>query len=280
MVLFTTEGCSYCERFIRTSLGNEQLATALQNDFASVGLEIFSDQEMTSPGGAVMPVKAFAKQQGVGFSPTLLFFGTDGERVLRLVGYQSPERFAMILSYLGEGNYRNVTLADYISKISDNDRSGKGNAELRPDPLFSSPPYALQRNRFAAERPLLVLFEKTGCTECDAFHDTVLAERGVRDLLQQFEVVRLDASDRNTPLITPKGQRTTPAEWYGETAFSRVPALLFFDEKGNNALQTDALVLRQRMMNSLYYMLERAYEKGWSYQRYARTRAIEKSNNQ
>jgi thioredoxin-related protein len=276
MVFFTTEGCSYCDRFIHTSLADKQLVSALQGDFASIGLEIFSDREMTTPGGEVLPVKAFAKQQGVMFSPTLLFFDVDGKRMLRLVGYQSPQRFAGILRYLGEGHYRSVSLADYLAPQAEQANGSKKNsAVLRADPLFASPPYALQRNRFAAERPLLVLFEKRGCRECEAFHDDVLAVEGIRELLQRFEIVRLNAADSNTPVITPQGHRSNPAAWYRQAAFSRLPALVFFDEHGNEVLNTDALVLRQRMQNSLYYVLERAYEKGWSYQRFARARAIE-----
>jgi hypothetical protein len=32
------------------------------------------------------------------------------------------------------------------------------------------------------------------------------------------------------------------------------------------------------MLNSLNFVLQRAYEKGWTYQRFARTSAIEKLN--
>lgn len=277
LVFFTTEGCSYCDRFIHTSLADAQLVADLQSDFATVGLEIFSDRDMTAPSGEVLPVKVFAKQQGVMFSPTLLFFGADGQRILRLVGYQSPQRFASILEYLGGEHHQKMSLAAFLEQQTARATGSKNNsAALRNDPLFSSPPYALQRNRFSAERPLLVLFEKSDCSECEAFHDNVLAVPGIRELLQRFEVVRLDAADSNTPLITPQGRRSNPAAWYRASAFSRMPALAFFDEHGNDVLQTDALVLRQRMRNSLYYVLERAYEKGWSYQRFARSRAVEK----
>ncbi len=89
-------------------------------------------------------------------------------------------------------------------------------------------------------------------------------------------VVRLDARDSKTPVLAPDGARTTPADWFAATGFSRLPALLFFDEKGREVLRTDALVLRQRMMNSLGFTLERAFEKDWTYQRFARSKAIER----
>jgi thioredoxin-related protein len=93
-------------------------------------------------------------------------------------------------------------------------------------------------------------------------------------VLTQFEVMRFDAADDKTSLVGPDGGMVTPASWFVQTEFTRVPALMFFNEEGITVLQTDALVLQQRMMNSLNYVLERAYERGWSYQRFARSQAI------
>ena len=142
------------------------------------------------------------------------------------------------------------------------------------------PPYALDRSHFMAEQPLLVIFEKTDCHACDAFHRKVLGRAEVRELLKGFDIVRLDVNDTRTPVIGPDGTPTTPAEWWSATPFARLPALMFFEENGRQVLQTDALVGRQRMLNSVNYVLQRAYEKDWSYQRFARTTAIEKLNRQ
>jgi hypothetical protein len=56
--------------------------------------------------------------------------------------------------------------------------------------------------------------------------------------------------------------------------------MLFFDEHGNEVLRTDALVLNQRMMNSLNFVIEQAYMKGWTYQRFARSKGAEKLQKQ
>lgn len=279
MVLFTTEGCSYCDVFIRRSLGDPAIAAMVQKDFDSVGLEIFDDTEMTSPRGVSMPVKEFAKSEKVQFSPTLLFFGDEGERILRVVGYQSPERFRMILGYLAGDHYRTASLGEYRTRISESAARLPVSAGLRDDPLFSKPPYVLDRSHFPASRPLLVIFEKRGCNECEGFHTNVLALKEVRDMLMKFEIVRLDVDDDRTPILAPDGRRVTPAAWFEQTGFTREPALLFFDEAGTEVLRTDALVLGQRMMNSLTYVLERAYEKGWTYQRFARSKGMERHRN-
>lgn len=92
-----------------------------------------------------------------------------------------------------------------------------------------------------------------------------------------MEVVRLDATDTRTPVLTPAGERTTPAAWAERQGFTQYPALMFFEERGRQVLETDALVLKSRMLNSLGFVTERAYEKGWTYQRFARSRAVAKS---
>ncbi len=277
MVLFTTEGCSYCEVFIRKSLGDPDLVAILKKHFDTVGMEMFDDSEMTDPRGAYIRVKHFAKREGAGFSPTLLFYGDKGELILRAVGYQSPERFRKILSYLIGERYRSETFRDYLRRQAPPVASAQIRGGLKPDSLFSKPPYALDRRRFPASQPLLVIFEKIDCKGCGVLHDEVLTHSDVRKTLKQFEIVRLDAADSRTRLIKPDGTQTTPTSWYDQTNFTRVPALIFFDEKGNEVLRTDTLVLRQRMMNSLNYVLERAYKKGWTYQRFARSKGIERN---
>ena len=275
MVLFTTEGCSYCYLFVSRSLGDQELASRVQRDFEAVGLEIFDDREMTTPDGQAMPIKAFADREGAEFAPTLLYFGLDGRRVLKLVGYQSPERFGTILDYVSGGHFSSQTLREYIARTAtEAPKTAASREGLRDDPLFVRPPYNLERRTTPASRPLLVIFEKADCAECDTFHSRVLADKEVRETLGRFDVVRLDAADDSTRVVDPQGHTVTPASWYAALGFSRVPALMFFEESGMGILETDALVLEQRMMNSLNYVLERAYEQGWTYQRFARSKAI------
>lgn len=130
---------------------------------------------------------------------------------------------------------------------------------------------------FAAAEPMLAIFETLGCPAGDAFHRDVLALTEVRELLQQFEVIRVDATDRTTPVIAPDGARTTSADWFASTDFSRLPALLYVSESGETVFKTGTLVERQRMLDATGLVLERAYAKGWSYQRFARSRAIRRN---
>lgn len=278
MVLYTTLGCSYCAEFVKRSLEDPVLQKRVRDNFVSIGLEIFDDRLMTGLDGTELPIKAFADQQGAGMAPTLLFFDTDGRRTLRAVGYQTPERFALILDYLIDGRPETQSFRDFVLQ------RGAAQSEddpvypvLQSDPLFASPPYALARQPVAADRPLLVLFERVGCAACERFHRDVLSLDEVRATLGQFDVVRLDADDDQTPVLAPDGQRTTPAKWYADEGFTHVPALLFVDETGKTVLRNDAVTESNRLLNMSGLVLEKKYLDGWSYQRYARSKAIERN---
>ncbi|MCI0508287.1 MAG: thioredoxin fold domain-containing protein [Gammaproteobacteria bacterium] len=280
MILFTTQGCSYCDAFIRKSLGDAEIAALVQKNFAAIGLEIFDDAEMTDPAGVAMPIKQFAENEKAGYSPTLLFYDNNGRRILRAIGYQSPERFRVMLDYLTGGHYQKKSLRDYTAQLANKQMSASAKPQLKDDPLFGKPPYMLDRSRVSADRPLLVIFEEADCQACGDFHRDVLALSEVRDILKQFDVVRFDARDTRTTVIAPDGRQMVPANFFKELDFARTPALVFYDNNGREALKTDATVLRLRMLNSMNFVLESVHEKGWIYQRYARTKSIEQLQKQ
>jgi thioredoxin-related protein len=275
-LFFSTQGCSYCHLFIETSLKDPAIAGRLQEHFDAIGLEIFSDAELVDFAGDTTRVKTFALDEGVQFAPTLLFYDTAGEPLLKLTGYYEPARFAAALDYLIGGHHAELSFRDYLAR---QDAAGTATAawSLPADRLFEPPPYMLARERMPAERPLLVLFEGENCPRCQRFHAEVLGNTELREQLAGFDIVRLDAADPDTPVLTPAGKRTNPTDWYAALGFSELPALAFFSEDGRQVLATDALVLASRMQNSIGFVTERAYERGWTYQRYARSQAIERA---
>jgi thioredoxin-related protein len=277
MVLFTTQGCTYCAEFINRSLGDPILQRRVRDNFVSIGLEIFDDAEMVDQHGDELPIKKFAEREQAGMAPTLLFYGPDNDLIFRAIGYQSPQRFAAILDYLIGGSHRDLTFRDYLAQVDSIDMDMAAYPALQPDPMFIQPPYALARKPVAADRPMLVLFEQAGCTACKRFHHDVLALDEIRDLLVNFDVVRLDVADARTPVLAPDGSRTTPADWYAAEGFSRLPAMLYLDEAGDVVFRNDAVTERQRMSNMTGLVLEKKYADGWTYQRYARNKAIERN---
>lgn len=279
MLYFGTTGCAYCQHFMNDSLADPEISKRVQEHFDSIGFEIFDDSEMVAPEGHPIRVKEYASREGAEFSPTVIFLDTSGRRMLRIVGYYSAERFATALDFVIGDFYKEESLKRYAAGAAGRGQAYDGEAAHIDYSLFDSPPHALDRSRMSSDRPLLVVFDQEACTECELFHRNVLGYQQVRELLSNFDIVRLEADDNSTPVITPRGVETTPATWAEQLDLANSPSLVFFDESGRQVLKIDSLVLRQRMMNSLYYVLEKAYLKGMSYQRFARSRALEKLAN-
>lgn len=275
MVYFSTEGCAYCKVFVEKSLADPTIEAAVRRHFETIHLEIFEDAEMTDLQGKAMPVKEFAKRERAEFSPTVIFYGPEGKTLLRVVGYQSPEKFKLVLDYVIGDHYRTMTLRDYLNAHGAPSAAGGKPASLIDNPLFVTPPYVLDR-RIPAKRPLLVIFERPGCDECAQFHNNILPDPEVQKLIRQFEVVRLDATDSKTAVLGTRGEKLTPYRWASSLGLTHSPALVFFDEAGKEVLRIDALVLNQRMARALGYVLDKAYLQNIQYQRYTREKSLER----
>ena len=148
-------------------------------------------------------------------------------------------------------------------------------ASLTGDELFSAPPYQLDRSRFPADRPLLVIFEQGKCHACDVLHTEPLANGTVRKWLSRYEVVQLDMWDDRTPVVTPEGVRLTPREWATRLQLFYAPTLVFFDERGREIVRIDAVVQFFRLSGVLQYVYEKGYLEEPVFQRWRRKKNLE-----
>lgn len=268
IVVFGTQGCSYCYKFADETLRDPEVERLVRESFDMLYLDIFSDAQMTSPQGEELPVKAFARQHGADYTPSVHFFDANGRRVLRLFGLYPAERFAKAIRYVAEGHYQSGSLRNYLAATRP-----VVERPLVDDPLLEQPPFNLDRRAGTAQRHLMVVFDGPDCDECAYLFGTLFKDEHLRDQLLQLEVVRLRLQDQGS-LVRPDGQRTTAAAWHADLDFHRTPAFAFFDEHGKAVMLSDAMMLRQRLDNTLGYVLEKAYMEGISYQRFARRRAL------
>lgn len=281
--LFTTQGCPYCDKFINLSLKDPEIAKQVQKNFMPVGMEIFNDVDITDFQGVEKSAKEFAKSEGVQFTPTIVFYGENGKKLFQSIGYQTPERFKHILNYVAGGHYASQTIREYIKENGTNtykptlaDKLIGGLYEKAvAGRVFDAETKDLTRNTDET-RPLVVLFEEEDCQDCVDFHENILPIKKVRKLLKEFQVVKLDANDEKTQFVKPNKEKATPAEWLKELNIQKLPALVFFDGKGRQVLKTDSVIRQKRMMYSCKYVLDNAFDKGWTYQRYGRSQEIEK----
>lgn len=273
IVYIGTRNCSYCRAFNEQTLGMRDIEARVRRHFDVIGLEIFSDEELTDLDGSVVTVKDFVAREKARFTPTLIFYASDGQEVFRFVGYYPPEKFRQALDYVLGGHYRSMTFRSFSADADAEQR--RAEPALSPaDELFSGPPYALDRTARPAERPLLVIFEQPHCDACRELHQNTLRDPELRRLLRAFEVVRLDATDAATPVLMPTGGRITPQQWVERLGLDFAPSFVFFDEDGAEVLRIDATVFAGRLKGSLRYVLDKAYLEENQLQRWRRSRAL------
>ncbi len=115
MIYFGQDGCPYCMRLMTTSFGPGPVADKMRKHFTAIAVNIWGDAEVTWIDGRQFTEKTLARELKVQFTPTLLFFDTDGRLTLRLNGYQSPEKLEPVLDYLIQRRDRQESLADYLA---------------------------------------------------------------------------------------------------------------------------------------------------------------------
>ncbi len=273
IVNYETNGCSYCQLFIDTTLQESDIVATIQQNYDMLGFEMFRDDEMVDFEGNTVPVKDFVKSQGVQYTPTSIFYDLSGNRLFKAAGYYDPGRFRMALDYVLGGHSKKVSFRDWSLAQQTVSRQP---AKLAGDPMFEKPPHLLARNAFPADRPLMVLFERGDCAACEEWHRDVFSDARIRGIAGEFSIVQLDMNDAASKLVKPDGKPSTPAAWAEELQLSYAPSIVLFDEHGNMRQLIDFPVLHNRFERSMTYMTEQAYARGYTYQRWTREKTAER----
>lgn len=258
VLYLSTRRCSYCRAFVDFTLAEPDIRQAMQRHFDVIGLEVISNAEITDVQGKTWTVKDYVAHEKAYVTPALIFIRHDGQQLLRIVGYYPPEKFRGVLAYLLEGHYRREPLGPFLGRREGADKSG-GGAITRDPELFGTPPATLDRRAAPAARPLLVLLERPGCADCEEFHRTVLKQPAIRALIRRYDAVQLDMTDAKTMVVTPSGERLTLRQWAERLNVAYAPALVFFDERGQEVFRLDSELRRERTEGSLQLVLEKGY---------------------
>lgn len=258
IMFLSQKNCNHCQAFIDTTLSDPRILDRVQKDYDVIALDIFNDLELTDVDGTVNSIKVFADKQRARVTPALLFYGVEGARLLKIIGFYPPEKFTQVLDYVDGEYYQQETLSQYLQKF----RTVKAaqQQDIHQDfTLFARPPYMLDRTRFKGEQPLLVVFETPACAPCQRFHQGVLKDPNVIRLLPEFEAIQLNTMDQTTRVLVPSGRYLTPRQWSEELRLAYDMSVVFFDEDGIEVHRLDAETGRDRMSGSMQYVLEKSY---------------------
>jgi len=275
IIMFSQKNCFHCQAFIETTLQDATILRRLHKDYDMIGLDIFSDNELTYIDGSTTTVKNFAESAKARLTPTLLFIGEESKILIKIVGLYPPEKFSRVLDYIEGDHYKRMALRDYLQQ------TGLGStAKARPvafnSKLFEQPPLALDNKH---ERPTLVVFENPNCSPCDRFHQRVLTDKAARDTMKNFRTVQLDASEKLIKITTPDSKVITPKTWANQLQINYDLAVVFFDAEGKEVHRLDSEFGKDRFIGSMQYVLEKAYLRHEQFLQWRKEQALKKKNN-
>ena len=258
IVYFGQKRCAYCKAHLENNWGQKDILAYTQKHFDVIHINILGQKEVVGLDGNDYTEKEFAIAYETNFTPSLAFYNREGKLVLRLVGYRPPYQFRAALEYVADAHYHQEDFADYMARAEEAFSFGKDT--LNTHDTFMPPPFALDRSRFPADRPLLVSFERRNCHACDVLHAEPLSDPRINQLLQQLDVVQLDMR-ADTPVLTPDGKRLTAAQWAKELQLDYAPTLVWFDEHGKEIIRIDSVVWFFRLQNVLNYVNSKGYRQ-------------------
>ena len=268
-VFFSEKSCSYCKAMVERTFREPDIAQRLSRNHDVVGLDVFSDVEVVDPKGNEHWVKDFAISEKAQFTPTLVFYGKDGNSLLRIVGYQSPGKMRAVLGYLEGGHYRRMSLRDYINK------------QPRSQPSTTHTDVIDLQRDSGNTKPLLVIFESPDCRKCPQFR-SMLEAPVMQPYLEQMQLAFVSSS-RKQRVVTPEGRSLSGKAWLDQLGLLHSPSMVYFDEHGKEALRVDFDILidsEGRSIDSddarildnirarLEYMVSKGYESIPQFQRW------------
>ncbi len=268
IVYFGQAYCPYCRALIEGNFGKRDIEQYTRKYFDVVAIDIHGTKTVTGFNGEALSEKAYAAREKIHFTPSLIFYDTEGKEALRLQGYYPPYKFRAALEYVADAHYREESFRDYLERA--NPPLSFEPDGLNQESFFSPPPHALDRSRVHGEMPLLVFFEQGRCHACDVLHSAPLQNPEIQQLLSRVESVQLDMMS-DEAVITPSGERTTSRAWADKLGLFYTPTLILFDEQGREIIRVDSVVGFYRLRKVLEFVLSGAYRRGITLQQFRRS---------
>ena len=267
MIIFTQNGCPYCNAFVERNLAQKDIEELLRNKFEVVAINLVGDRSVTHVDGKKYTEKTFAAALKVQFTPTILFFNEKSEIILRLNGYLPPEQFRIAVNYLVEKSGQ-LSYRDFVELNAPPPKAGS----MYKEPYFLPLPYNLIRKSAGKSKPLAVFFEQKDCPNCDTLHQKILVDMETRKLIAKYDAVQLDMWDK-TPLITPDGKSSTARDWAKQLDIKYAPTIVLFNEEGKEIIRSEAFLKLFHTQTLFDYVQSGGYKKQPSFQRYLSSRS-------
>jgi thioredoxin-related protein len=103
-VFFETPSCAACDELHREGFRRKEIVRSLAR-FDVARFALGERAPVTTPAGDKLPAEDWARSLGVAYTPSVVFFGTDGKEAFRIEAYLRPFHLAGSLEYVASGAY-------------------------------------------------------------------------------------------------------------------------------------------------------------------------------
>lgn len=254
IIYFGRKDCAYCKALLEGNWGDPVVARYTQEHFNVIAIDVRGARTVTDFNGRKWTEKTYATHRHMNFTPTLLFYTTDGQLALKLPGFRPMYQFRAALEYVADAHYSRESFRGYLSRAES--AMSYGLEEMNENEQFMHAPFNL--NKLNNSKPFLVSFEHPRCHACDILHGDTLNRPEVIAQLNKLNVVQLN-SYSETPVITPDGKHTTAKQWAKDLNLTFAPSLLFFDTQGKEILRVESVIRFYRLNKVLHYVSDHEY---------------------
>jgi thioredoxin-related protein len=105
-VIFETVDCGPCDELHAEAFRRDAVMEQVRQ-FDVVRFALGTTTPLTTPDGRATTAGDFARELGVTYTPSAVFFDASGAEVFRIGGYLRPFHFASTFAYVASGAYRN-----------------------------------------------------------------------------------------------------------------------------------------------------------------------------
>jgi thioredoxin-related protein len=268
ILYFYQDGCPYCAKLLNENFAIKEIVDKTVKGFQVIAINIWGDNEVIGLNGEATREKAFAADNKVMFTPTLLFLDEAGKTVLRINGYYPPHKFSAALDYVAQKQEKRQSFRDFLAGLQPIPASGK----LHREAGYLQPPLDLRPASRAGHKPLLVLMEMKQCPPCDDLHRQILNRPELRESMAKFDVALVDVWSAE-PLMSPTGKRLNSSDWAAQLKVNYVPSMIFFDQAGQEVFRTEAYLKAFHTQAAMEYVASGSYLDQPNFQRYVQKRA-------
>lgn len=105
MVLFEQKVCSECDHLHRQILKDPESQNLIKK-FDVVQLDMWSDTEIVTPSGKATTARDWARDMGLIYAPSAVFFGADNQEAIRIEALLRTFHVQSVMDYVQSGAYR------------------------------------------------------------------------------------------------------------------------------------------------------------------------------